>query len=193
MRPGLPRGAVSLAIMTSGDATLGYIQGQVEQALKDFLQRQRPVLLGASDELLPGLDALSALLAGGKRLRPAFCYWGWRGAGGEDCPQILTAAAALELLHASALVHDDVMDGSDSRRGQPALHRQFAALERLRAVVRRGRRDPAGRSPAGLDRPDVPGQRVASRGAAAWPAGAGPDAHRGDGRPVPGPAGAGGR
>src|ERR1039457_1848271 len=169
MRPGLPRGAVSLAIMTSGDATLGYIQGQVEQALKDFLQRQRPVLLGASDELLPGLDALSALLAGGKRLRPAFCYWGWRGAGGEDCPQILTAAAALELLHARA------------------------ALEGLRAVVRRGRRDPAGRSPAGLDRPDVPGQRVASRGAAAWPAGAGPDAHRGDGRPVPGPAGAGGR
>ena len=39
------------------------------------------LLLGASDELLPGLDALSALLAGGKRLRPAFCYWGWRGAG----------------------------------------------------------------------------------------------------------------
>ena len=132
MRPGQPRGAVSLAIMTSGHARLGYIQGQVEQALKDFLQRQRPVLLGASDELLPGLDALSALLAGGKRLRPAFCYWGWRGAGGEDCPQILTAAAALELLHASALVHDDVMDGSDSRRGQPSLHRQFAALHAAR-------------------------------------------------------------
>ncbi len=132
MRPGLSRGAVSLAIMTSGSATLGYIQGQVGQALKDFLQRQRPVLLGASDELRPGLDALGGLLAGGKRLRPAFCYWGWRGAGGEDGPQILAAAAALELLHASALVHDDVMDGSDSRRGQPSLHRQFAALHAAR-------------------------------------------------------------
>ena len=112
--------------MTSGEATLGYIHDQVGRALEDFLSRQRPVLLGAGEELRPGLDALSGLLAGGKRLRPAFCYWGWRGAGGADCPQILAAAAALELLHASALVHDDVMDGSDSRRGQPSLHRQFS-------------------------------------------------------------------
>src|SRR6266852_8171508 len=113
-------------MVTSGTATLGYIHDQVGRALEDFLHRQRPVLLGASKELLPGLDALSSLLAGGKRLRPAFCYWGWRGAGGADCPQILAAAAALELLHAGALVHDDVMDGSDTRRGQPSLHRQFA-------------------------------------------------------------------
>ncbi len=112
--------------MTSGSARLGYIQDQVGRALRDFLDVQRPVLLGAGDELRPGLDALTSLLAGGKRLRAAFCYWGWRGAGGEDGPQILAAAAALELLHASALVHDDVMDGSDSRRGQPSLHRQFA-------------------------------------------------------------------
>jgi geranylgeranyl diphosphate synthase, type I len=113
-------------MVTSGNATLGYINDQVGRALEEFLQGQRPVLLGASEELRPGLDALSRLLAGGKRLRPAFCYWGWRGAGGPDGPPILTAAAALELLHASALVHDDVMDGSDSRRGQPSLHRQFA-------------------------------------------------------------------
>src|SRR5450432_1132503 len=119
-------------MVTSGNATLGYINDQVGRALEEFLQGQRPVLLGASEELRPGLDALSGLLAGGKRLRPAFCYWGWRGAGGEDCPQILAAAAALELLHASALVHDDVMDGSDSRRGRPALHRQFAALHAAR-------------------------------------------------------------
>jgi geranylgeranyl diphosphate synthase, type I len=112
--------------MTSGGATLGYIQDRVGRALHDFLQIQRPVLLGAGEELRPGLDALTSLLAAGKRLRAAFCYWGWRGAGGEDCPQILAAAAALELLHSSALVHDDVMDGSDSRRGQPSVHRQFA-------------------------------------------------------------------
>jgi geranylgeranyl diphosphate synthase type I len=112
--------------VTSSNATLEHVQEQVGAALADFLAQQRPVLLGAGQELLPGLDALSRLLAGGKRLRPAFCYWGWRGAGGADCPQILAGAAALELLHASALVHDDVMDGSDTRRGQPSLHRQFA-------------------------------------------------------------------
>jgi geranylgeranyl diphosphate synthase, type I len=119
-------------MVTSGNATLGYISDQVGRALEEFLQGQRPVLLGASEELLPGLDALSGLLAGGKRLRPAFCYWGWRGAGGADGLPILTAAAALELLHASALVHDDVMDGSDSRRGQPSLHRQFAGRHAAR-------------------------------------------------------------
>jgi geranylgeranyl diphosphate synthase type I len=70
------------------------------------------------------------VLDGGKRLRPAFAYWGWRGAGGEDSDAAMAAAASLELLHACALVHDDVMDGSDTRRGQPAVHRRFAAMHR---------------------------------------------------------------
>ncbi|HUY45324.1 MAG TPA: polyprenyl synthetase family protein [Streptosporangiaceae bacterium] len=108
-------------------AALDYVRDQVGRALDEFLRRQRGVLPGATAELLPGLDALSGLLAGGKRLRPAFCYWGWRGTGAMDCPQLIRAAAALELLHASALVHDDVMDSSDTRRGQPSLHRRFAA------------------------------------------------------------------
>ena len=47
---------------------------------------------------------------GGKRLRPAFAYWGYRGAGGVDSDQVVTAVAALELVQASALIHDDVMD-----------------------------------------------------------------------------------
>ncbi len=117
----------SLAIMASDPAALGHIRDQVGRALSGFLAEQRAVLLRAGGELLPGLAALAELLTTGKRLRPAFCYWGWRGAGREDCPQILHAAAALELLHASALVHDDVMDGSDTRRGRPSLHRLFAA------------------------------------------------------------------
>jgi geranylgeranyl diphosphate synthase, type I len=108
-------------------AALDSVRDQVGRALAEFLARQRDVLPGAATELLPGLDALSGLLAGGKRLRPAFCYWGWRGTGARDCPQVMTAAAALELLHASALVHDDLMDSSDTRRGQPSLHRRFAA------------------------------------------------------------------
>ena len=113
--------------MGTDPAALGHIRDQVGCALRGFLDQQREVLLATGDELLPGLAALTELLAAGKRLRPAFCYWGWRGAGGEDCPPILAAAAALELLHAGALVHDDVMDGSDTRRGRPSLHRMFAA------------------------------------------------------------------
>jgi geranylgeranyl diphosphate synthase type I len=85
------------------------------------------VLAAISNELLPWLEAIVDLLAGGKRLRAAFCYWGWRAAGGPDCPEIITAASSLELLHASALVHDDVMDASETRRGRPAVHRRFAA------------------------------------------------------------------
>ncbi len=113
--------------MPDGVSALPQVRSQVGQVLAEFLAQQRAVLPGAADELRPGLDALDALLAGGKRLRPAFCYWGWRGTGAAECPELLAAAAALELLHAAALVHDDVMDGSDTRRGQPALHRRFAA------------------------------------------------------------------
>ena len=112
--------------MARDPAALDHIRDQVGIALRGYLAQQRAALLRAGAELLPGLDALDELLAAGKRLRPAFCYWGWRGAGGEDTQEILAAAAALELLHASALVHDDVMDASDTRRGRPSLHRRFA-------------------------------------------------------------------
>ena len=113
--------------MSTGHCQLPQIRQQVGLALEEFLDRQRVVLGGMGPELLPWLDAIAALLAGGKRLRSAFCYWGWRAAGGPDAPQIYPAAAALELLHASALVHDDLIDGSDTRRGRPSVHRQFAA------------------------------------------------------------------
>jgi geranylgeranyl diphosphate synthase, type I len=111
---------------SAGDA-LGQVRDPVDRALAAFAQRQQETLRAAGPELLPVMDALTGLLAGGKRLRPAFCYWGWRGAGGQHCREIIEAAAALELLHAGALVHDDVMDASDTRRGQPSLHRQFEA------------------------------------------------------------------
>jgi geranylgeranyl diphosphate synthase, type I len=113
--------------MTPGSAALGHVRDRVDRALQAFVGQQRAVLLAAGDDLRPGADAIAGLLAGGKRLRPAFCYWGWRGAGGPDCPEIINAAAALELLHAGALIHDDLMDASDTRRGQPSLHRQFEA------------------------------------------------------------------
>lgn len=70
--------------------------------------------------------------AGGKRLRPAFCYWGHVAAAGHpsDPSDLLRAAASLDLLHVSALVHDDIIDASDTRRGVPAAHHQFAAHHR---------------------------------------------------------------
>jgi len=113
--------------MATSHAGLPGIRDEVGRALADFLARQRAGLGEIGADMLPWLDAITGLLAGGKRLRPAFCYWGWRAAGGRDGPRIHAAAAALELLHASALVHDDVMDGSDTRRGRPSVHRLFAA------------------------------------------------------------------
>ena len=113
--------------MASDPAALALIRAEVAAALERFLHRQRDVLAAIGDDLLPWLEVVGELLAGGKRLRPAFCYWGWRAAGGPQCAEIFTAAACLELLQASALVHDDVMDASDTRRGRPAVHRQFAS------------------------------------------------------------------
>ncbi|MDQ1712421.1 MAG: geranylgeranyl diphosphate synthase, type [Frankiaceae bacterium] len=104
---------------------------RVHKSLEAFLGRQAATLDAIAEDLGPVADALTGfLLDGGKRLRPAFCYWGWRGAGGADTDEIVTAASCLELLHACALIHDDVMDGSDTRRGKPAVHRRFAMLHR---------------------------------------------------------------
>lgn len=100
-------------------------------------------------------DELRASVAGGKRLRAAFCYWSWRahlsgaaddaagihGTGADADAQaagratVLGVGAALELFQAAALVHDDVMDDSDTRRGRPATHRVFAAVHAERGWV----------------------------------------------------------
>jgi len=71
-------------------------------------------------------------VAGGKRFRASFCWWGYRAVQYDvaDEHALLRAAASLELLHASALVHDDYMDASDTRRGRPATHRAFAEAHR---------------------------------------------------------------
>jgi geranylgeranyl diphosphate synthase type I len=68
------------------------------------------------------------VLRGGKRFRAVLCHWGWRGAGGGDSEDIISVGAALELAHASCLIHDDIMDASEIRRGAPTLHRELAAL-----------------------------------------------------------------
>ncbi|WP_432977337.1 polyprenyl synthetase family protein [Dactylosporangium sp. CA-233914] len=108
------------------------LRARVRAALAGFLLRRRDRLGEIEAEALgPVADAVEALvLGGGKRLRPAFAYWGYRGAGGADRDEIVTAVAALELVQASALIHDDVIDGSETRRGEPAVHRRFAGLHR---------------------------------------------------------------
>jgi len=103
------------------------LRARVDKALAGFLARQRSDLTAIDPVLSTVAQALEDfVLRGGKRLRPAFAYWGYRGAGGIDTDEVVTSFAALELLHACALIHDDVMDSSDTRRGAPAIHREFA-------------------------------------------------------------------
>ena len=95
------------------------------------MEGQRVLLARLGPDLEDLADAAIGFVNGGKRLRPQFCYAGWLVAGGRtDDPGIVTAAAALEWLQASALVHDDLMDGSDTRRGRPSIHRAFEARHR---------------------------------------------------------------
>ncbi len=115
-----------------GAADLERVRGSVAAALTEFLDRQREILAGMDPSLAPVVDEVCALADGGKRLRPLFAYWGWRGVAAdaagpaEDDAAVLRAVAALEFVHASALVHDDVMDGALTRRGRPATHIGFA-------------------------------------------------------------------
>jgi geranylgeranyl diphosphate synthase, type I len=105
---------------------------RVQMALDAFLdeQAERLAPLGADAARL--LTEARASVSGGKRFRAAFCYWGYHAVAGtsydgREDDALVRACASLELLHASALVHDDYMDASDTRRGRPATHRSFAA------------------------------------------------------------------
>lgn len=112
--------------MVSDD--LAVFRDEVTASLRHFVAERRAELLRVGPGPEPFLDAAERFVAGGKRLRPAFCRAGWIVAGGDPHdPRIVTAASSLEWLQASALVHDDLMDGSDTRRGRPSVHREFEA------------------------------------------------------------------
>jgi geranylgeranyl diphosphate synthase type I len=103
-------------------------RGPVDGILDAFLTQACVRLTALDPALGPVAQAAADLVrGGGKRLRPAFVYWGCVAAGGEPDDAALRAAGAVELLHAFALVHDDVMDRSDERRGRPAVHRAMGA------------------------------------------------------------------
>ncbi|WP_370153547.1 polyprenyl synthetase family protein [Streptacidiphilus sp. EB129] len=102
------------------------IADRVERQLSAFLAARLPPPGAHAPERVILQPTVDLLLRGGKRLRPALCFWGWRGAGGADCEEVVAAATALELLQGCALIHDDVMDASDLRRGGPSVHRALA-------------------------------------------------------------------
>lgn len=118
----------------------------VAARIDDALDARATALAQISPDLTPLVAQARELLAGGKRFRALFCYWGWRAVAGlseseplaeldgrpidDELPAIVSAAASLEFFHAAALVHDDIIDRSDVRRGRPAAHRAFETLHR---------------------------------------------------------------
>jgi geranylgeranyl diphosphate synthase type I len=103
----------------------------IQHELTNFLVEQTHYLGEIGTELIPVAEAINSfLMDGGKRLRPLFAYCGYLAAGGRDDKSVITAVASLELLQACALMHDDLIDASDTRRGKPSIHRRFEAIHR---------------------------------------------------------------
>jgi geranylgeranyl diphosphate synthase, type I len=120
------------AVAESIDAA---VHQHVETVLGRYLTERRAELPELARTFAQAVDAMSDFaLRGGKRLRPTFAWWGWRAAGGEpDGPRaeaVLQAVSALELIQTCALVHDDIMDASELRRGRPTVHVRFREAHR---------------------------------------------------------------
>ncbi len=116
----------------------------VEAAIHAYLDERERALREISADAAPLLALVREMVSGGKRVRSAFVLWGWRAvrgaapdashtAGTEQDPEwadVIGIATAMELFHAAALVHDDIIDQSDTRRGKPAMHRALEAMHR---------------------------------------------------------------
>ncbi|WP_249350885.1 polyprenyl synthetase family protein [Microbispora sp. H10836] len=125
---------------TSITGMTGRVRRRVDELLADFLDARRPPV--GDPDVAEGYRLLREFVVeGGKRVRPLLCYWGWRGAGGEEPHEdrAVVTGAALELYHAGLLIHDDVMDGSELRRGRPTIHRGLARAPRWRGAETFGR------------------------------------------------------
>jgi geranylgeranyl diphosphate synthase type I len=123
---------------------------QVDTEIADFLASREPILTAIADELAAFTNFSRYLLSGGKRFRARFCIAGWQATSTATDPgeerAVLTLSAALEVFHAAALVHDDIIDNSDTRRGMPAAHIRFASLHEQEGYA--GRADTFGRAAA---------------------------------------------
>lgn len=115
-----------------GPTAVRVVAGPVRDRIAGILEaEQRRWSVVDADLAQPLASIARFVLGGGKRLRPAFCYWGFRAAGGApDDPVVIDVGAAFEFLHAFALMHDDVMDGSTTRRGLATIHTEYAGLHR---------------------------------------------------------------
>ncbi len=101
---------------------------RLDQDIDFFVESRLGSFEPLGSDVLDFVRAAADFVTGGKRLRASFCRAGWLAAGGADSDvQMIEAAAAIELLQGSALVHDDLMDDSDTRRGRPSVHRDFEA------------------------------------------------------------------
>jgi isopentenyl-diphosphate delta-isomerase type 1 len=110
---------------------LAELRHPLSRCLDDFVASKSSELVELDPELAPVVEQIAALVrAGGKRLRPAFVYWGSRAAGADDDDTVVTVAAAVELLHTFALLHDDVIDRAGTRRGRLSAARALAQLHR---------------------------------------------------------------
>jgi geranylgeranyl diphosphate synthase type I len=114
-----------MTVIDAARGDLAEVRADVDAALDRFLAAKART---APDPCLPPLvDVLRGFVAGGKRLRPLFCHCGFLAAGGPpDDHAVVWTAAALEMFHTFALVHDDIMDRSAMRRGRPTVHRLLA-------------------------------------------------------------------
>ncbi|MEV4441677.1 polyprenyl synthetase family protein [Streptomyces sp. NPDC049577] len=110
------------------------VLARVERRLEDFIARERRSWAALNPDSTELIDCVARMLgSGGKRLRPAFCVAGYLAGGGDpDAREIVDVAAALELLHTFALLHDDVMDAAELRRGAPTAHMAHAELHERR-------------------------------------------------------------
>jgi geranylgeranyl diphosphate synthase type I len=109
----------------------------VDERIARFLDTRESIVMSIAPEIGPMASFSRQFLSGGKRFRALFCYWGHEAVDGvrerrehERPDAVIGTAAALELFHAAALVHDDIIDRSDTRRGAPSAHRRFEALHR---------------------------------------------------------------
>ena len=108
--------------------SINQLRRDIDQQLSILVEKYCAELTELDPQLTLVAEALKDYLSEGKRFRSIFALIGYLGAGGELKPEIYRAAAALEFLQACALIHDDLMDGSDTRRGKPSIHKQFEKL-----------------------------------------------------------------
>jgi geranylgeranyl diphosphate synthase type I len=131
-----------LSAAAAAPPSLAGIATRVDARIRELLDEELERWTETGTDLAEPLIALRDLvLAGGKKLRPAFCHWAFVGAGGDPSDPLVTdGGAALELLHTFALIHDDIMDGSSLRRGTDTIHLTFEQRHALNGWRGEGRR-----------------------------------------------------